>query len=546
MMAATNNALLSRTIENNSKFIGGTLLQKELQGFAGFIAYQECFRQGNSTTISDLQATMGRRFFGDPNDIDSMGLAEQLVTGIAQFAGLYTIETSMAVVVTDENTSALSGGPILVLKHDLHCLGFDKRVLVGGVCGINLSLLLAAGLKNPTHLQTRTLHSRAQEHMKNGKKALALVNRASSPYRSYATTGKLPSGQSIEDYYVFVRRKMYVLLLPSGNKKSCGGQDTIADNKATATNECITSNDPPVNENEQEALEDLMPETWSFPGFITFALLGPIVPECMLEYRSELLMTAPPQNIPGNTGNGRAAMRKNSRAVATAAKVIGATPTSSTSRVTNARRQYRGDEEDGDSNHHIWTKKQRNYDNEDTTSSGAGNNLDEDQHGYNMLEHIQVMGIANSRQMARKREQARVNDLVINMHAKDVSGIKAMIEEQKFLISMTDTEDESRKVYVGELRELHVGLRQALLVLKDAEQKIIEHAQQSIEMDETDDVNAFLQDAMSKMKHKAEAKVRLATTTPNQSTPTIPSEVIATTTTGSGDISDDNESVNIL
>jgi hypothetical protein len=48
MMAATNNALLSRTIENNSKFIGGTLLQKELQGFAGFIAYQECFRQGNS------------------------------------------------------------------------------------------------------------------------------------------------------------------------------------------------------------------------------------------------------------------------------------------------------------------------------------------------------------------------------------------------------------------------------------------------------------------------------------------------------------------
>jgi len=82
--------------------------------------------------------------------------------------------------------------------------------------------------------------------------------------------------------------------------------------------------------------------------------------------------------------------------------------------------------------------------------------------------------------------------------------------------------------------------------LKDAEQKIIEHAQQSIEMDETDDVNTFLQDAMSKMKHKAEEKVRLATTTPNQSIPTIPSEVIATTTTGSGDMSDDNESVNIL
>ena len=111
MAAATNNnALFSRTIQSNSKFIGGTLLQKELQGFAGFIAYQECFRQGNSTTISDLQATMGRRFFGDPNDTDSMGLAEQLVAGIAQFAGLYTT-TESGMMVTDENTNASSGGP---------------------------------------------------------------------------------------------------------------------------------------------------------------------------------------------------------------------------------------------------------------------------------------------------------------------------------------------------------------------------------------------------------------------------------------------------
>ena len=55
-------------------------------------------------------------------------------------------------MVTDENTNATSSqqsGTILVLKHDLHCLGFDKRVLVGGACGINLSLLFAAGLKNP-------------------------------------------------------------------------------------------------------------------------------------------------------------------------------------------------------------------------------------------------------------------------------------------------------------------------------------------------------------------------------------------------------------
>ena len=153
-----------------------------------------------------------------------------------------------------------------------------------------MSLLLAAGLKNPAHLQTRTLHSQAQEHMKNCKKALALVSRASSPYRAYSTTGKLPSGQSIEDYYVFVRRKMYVLLLPS---LSGGGIGAAVEAVAKFDNNAAAKDDA---EDEQGALEDLMPETWSFPGFITFALFGPIVPDCMLEYRSDLLMTSPPHN----------------------------------------------------------------------------------------------------------------------------------------------------------------------------------------------------------------------------------------------------------
>ena len=580
-MAAMNNALLSRTVQNNSKFSGGTLVQKELQGFAGFIAYQECFRQGNSSTISDLQATMGRRFFGDPNDIDSMGLAEQLVMGIAQFAGLFTIETSM---VTDENTNATSSqqsGTILVLKHDLHCLGFDKRVLVGGACGINLSLLFAAGLKNPTHLQTRTLYSRAQEHMKNCKKALALVNRASSPYRAYATTGKLPSGQSIEDYYLFVRRKMYVLLFPaaagastsSGRKRLCDRQDApmIADEASDdifGLDNAAAAGDE--NEQELEALEDLMPDNWSFPGFITFALLGPIVPECMLAYRSELLMTAPPQKNPGDTSNGRQAMRSRSNkdACAGAAKVV-ATPTltrraggathsigeedrnsgtvggTSSSRTTSSKKH--GPNNDRNTKRH----KQIVYELDDDSNSDTN----QQDGGYNMLEHIQVMGIANSRQMARKREQARVNSLVINMHAKDVSGIKSMIDEQKFLISTTDIGDESRKIYVAELRDLHVGLRLALTKLKDAEQMIIEQAQQSIETEETDEVNEFLQDAMLKMKHQAEGKARRTINMIDQTkkilqfenrdngTTPIPMEVIASTATGTSDILSDNESI---
>jgi hypothetical protein len=45
----------------------------------------------------------------------------------------------------------------LILKSDLHCLGFNKRIVVGGPTGITLSLILSAGLKNPTHLQSRTI-----------------------------------------------------------------------------------------------------------------------------------------------------------------------------------------------------------------------------------------------------------------------------------------------------------------------------------------------------------------------------------------------------
>ncbi|KAI2492337.1 hypothetical protein MHU86_22204 [Fragilaria crotonensis] len=37
-----------------------------------------------------------------------------------------------------------------------------------------------------------------------------------------------------------------------------------------------------------------MPDSWVFPGFIIFALLGPIVPPAMTNYRLELLMTSTP------------------------------------------------------------------------------------------------------------------------------------------------------------------------------------------------------------------------------------------------------------
>ena len=51
---------------------------------------------------------------------------------------------------------------------------------------------------------------------------------------------------------------------------------------------------------------ELMPVDWSFPGFITFALLGPIIPSGMVLYCSELLMASLPSG--NDTSNGRATL----------------------------------------------------------------------------------------------------------------------------------------------------------------------------------------------------------------------------------------------
>lgn len=145
-------------MNNNSKFVGGAFLQKELQGFASFIAYQECFRKGESTTKHELERSISNQYFGNPDDLDSIGLGEQLVEGAGVFAGLFTVETT---TVTDSTTSRSGGGgTVLVLKPELHCLGFEKRIVVGGTNGINLSLVLGTGLKNAAHILGRTLLAR--------------------------------------------------------------------------------------------------------------------------------------------------------------------------------------------------------------------------------------------------------------------------------------------------------------------------------------------------------------------------------------------------
>ena len=95
---------------------------------------------------------------------------------------------------------------------------------------------------------------------------------------------------------------MYVLLLKTttGGGRGSGGtkSGTI---ETTAADDWVNTNKNDIEEvvspdfigneedeqeeadhNDCEALEDLMPKTWTCTGFMTFALLGPIVSDCMV------------------------------------------------------------------------------------------------------------------------------------------------------------------------------------------------------------------------------------------------------------------------
>jgi hypothetical protein len=175
-------------------FIGGAFVHKELQGFAAFVAYQWCHHSGGSVTKTILEASIAEQYFGNSSDSDSIGLAEQLVEGMGIFSGLY--HQSGSFERHDHTTHPLlsptTARSTLVMKPSLHCLGGHITIPVGGINGISLPLLLQSKLNtsasNPDdYIKPRTLFTRAQEVVKNGKKALACVMAPDSPYKDFLT-----------------------------------------------------------------------------------------------------------------------------------------------------------------------------------------------------------------------------------------------------------------------------------------------------------------------------------------------------------------------
>jgi hypothetical protein len=108
--------------------------------------------------------------------------------------------------------------------------------------------------------------------------------------------------------------------------------ETIADNIAAADN---------------DALMKTMPENYVFPGFLVFALLGPIVHPDMRRYQSHLIMTRPP--IGNDAGGQSSAVSSSKRKRAGAKNKITMNDAASISKVSNTNVKVEVKQEQGSS-----------------------------------------------------------------------------------------------------------------------------------------------------------------------------------------------------
>ncbi|MFM8622632.1 MAG: hypothetical protein ACKOB3_04560, partial [Holophagaceae bacterium] len=247
-----NNKKAKKGASGALSFVGSVALMKELQRTAAFRAYNDLLISGESKEVKKLCDAVSVKYFGVEGDPDSIGYAEQLVKGMNSFSELYTTEAEIG-----------KGEVKMILKKDFHCLP-SKVIHVSTQAhdsSINMGILSSKGLTKRNQVTPRCLWDYGKAVETNGKKALALI--AESEYAG----GKMPSGKKYEDYLRFLREGMFKML------KGGDSAETVDD----------VDDDPAEPEEDEEPDKSTeaphMKEDYTFPGFIAFALWGPIIPD---------------------------------------------------------------------------------------------------------------------------------------------------------------------------------------------------------------------------------------------------------------------------
>lgn len=258
-------------------FAGKSALMKELQRTIAFKAYNSILSSGITSTGKVLHKQLYDLYFGDEANEDSVGYAEQLLRGFGSFSAMFDREEELG-----------QGEIILKLKKCFHCM--EETIIVSdnpSKKGITMAVLSSKRLSNRILLNPRQLWDFAKLVERNGKKALAILKQ--SEYADTINNGNLPSGKSYEDYLLFLRREMY--------KELGGGVMEIGDDDNSTTS-------------GTEVVEDTMKDSYLFPGYMAFALWGPIIPDDMNScHKAEAFFISDEAK---DKKNGRKYMRSNS------------------------------------------------------------------------------------------------------------------------------------------------------------------------------------------------------------------------------------------
>lgn len=281
-------------------FIGKAALMKELQRTAAFRAYCDSLAEGDSSNATKLENEVFARYFGykpgaEP-DPDSVGYAQQLVNGENLFSNMYHR-------IDELFDDGADGGEVcLVLKKIYHCMQNENVYSSNDPAhrGINMAVLCSKTLSDRSHLTPRKIWDSAKLVETNGKKALAIYK------RSEYGKGDMPSGKTYEEFLVFIRKAMFNEL-----KGGSGDDDDDIEDDNRQEDDPLPPVDahppPPVvdapsEQEDNDVDEDNEAPTagnnkeephfpYFFPGFISFALWGPILPDNRAETAGPFLST---------------------------------------------------------------------------------------------------------------------------------------------------------------------------------------------------------------------------------------------------------------
>jgi hypothetical protein len=275
-----------------------------------------------------------------------------------------------------------------------------------------------------------------------------------------------------DDYLQFVREKMYFVFNPSKQCDNVGETTTSSRNTTSSTTADADDVDPPVDtigtsmaagvvgvhadnqyDNAAASKAADAAKMFTFPGYIVFTLMGPIVEDFdMLSHRSDLLMTSTP--VFNSSTEKKLAGRSRARQLQQEAK----------------RKRHRLSDDDngegGDDNSSRLSTR--------TTTTGSTEDSKRASSVATLGERLQAAGIAQSRLAHKGKTKAKLNDRIVAMHLKKVTGKQTMIQEQKFLISAAAVDDPNRQLYLTELRKLNQELASAIDDLAFAEEQIID------------------------------------------------------------------------